>query len=233
MAFISIFLASILGSMHCAGMCGGFVTMYSVPAKPTCRPNLAYHFGRLTTYLCLGAIVGVMGSSVDALGRNIGLHDAAPLVIGIGLILGGCFAFTGIDARHLFGRVSQKIVATIAGISRITGKNKLWTLRSFFLGLLSTLLPCGWLYSFLAIAAASGGVPQAMVVMFAFWLGTIPALVSLSTVLSFFGKPMMRFHPRLTAILIIMAGLFSLSQHGVLPNFLTQHTGQTHGACHN
>jgi sulfite exporter TauE/SafE len=39
------------------------------------------------------------------------------------------------------------------------------------------LLPCGWLYAFAAIAAASASAWVGALVMGAFWLGTVPAVV--------------------------------------------------------
>ena len=49
--------------------------------------------------------------------------------------------------------------------------------RAFLLGLSTTLVPCGWLYAFVATAAGTGGVVPALGVMLAFWTGTLPALV--------------------------------------------------------
>jgi sulfite exporter TauE/SafE len=47
---------------------------------------------------------------------------------------------------------------------------------SFALGLLSMFLPCGWLYTYVLAAAASQSPCSGALVMFLFWLGTIPAL---------------------------------------------------------
>ena len=51
------------------------------------------------------------------------------------------------------------------------------TARGAATGLLTTLLPCGWLYVFVATAAGTGRVPDAMLVMLVFWLGTLPMMV--------------------------------------------------------
>jgi hypothetical protein len=49
--------------------------------------------------------------------------------------------------------------------------------RGVPLGLATPLLPCGWLYAFAAIAAGSGSAAVGALVLAAFWLGTVPALV--------------------------------------------------------
>ena len=46
--------------------------------------------------------------------------------------------------------------------------------RALLLGLFSTLLPCGWLYAFAVLAAGTGGPWTGMLVMAAFWAGTVP-----------------------------------------------------------
>ena len=48
---LSILGASLLGSVHCAAMCGGFVCLYSGagPARHTgAAPHAAYNAGRIT-----------------------------------------------------------------------------------------------------------------------------------------------------------------------------------------
>ena len=45
-------------------------------------------------------------------------------------------------------------------------------------GLLTALLPCGWLYLFALFAAGTGSWLSGSVVMIAFWLGSVPALVA-------------------------------------------------------
>ncbi|MFN7147839.1 MAG: sulfite exporter TauE/SafE family protein, partial [Myxococcota bacterium] len=47
--------AGLLGSPHCVGMCGPFVTA-------TGRSAPAWHAGRLLTYVTLGALAGAVGS---------------------------------------------------------------------------------------------------------------------------------------------------------------------------
>ena len=51
----AVLVASLLGSLHCAGMCGAFVA-FAVIGSPGHQPsrvalNTAYNLGRLITYL--------------------------------------------------------------------------------------------------------------------------------------------------------------------------------------
>ena len=59
-----VLMASLVGSVHCAGMCGGFVCFYAgagVNDASSPRPSLLhahalYNIGRLLSYLILGAL---------------------------------------------------------------------------------------------------------------------------------------------------------------------------------
>jgi len=58
---LAIFAASVLGSLHCAGMCGAFVAI-AVQDRGNWRRHAslqaAYHGGRLASYLSLGIAAG-------------------------------------------------------------------------------------------------------------------------------------------------------------------------------
>ena len=83
----TIFLASLVGSLHCAGMCGAFA-LFAIgagdPRVHTPRTLLmgAYHAGRLLTYVALGAAAGALGSVVDLTGNLVGLQRTAAIAAG-------------------------------------------------------------------------------------------------------------------------------------------------------
>ena len=59
--------ASLLGSAHCAGMCGGFVAFYaggaaSLRGRAAWSCHLAYNGGRLAAYATLGGAAGLLGA---------------------------------------------------------------------------------------------------------------------------------------------------------------------------
>jgi uncharacterized protein len=61
----AIFLASLLGSLHCAGMCGAFVAIACGRLgndrsdwRDAVALQTAYHGGRLLTYVTLGMFAG-------------------------------------------------------------------------------------------------------------------------------------------------------------------------------
>ena len=81
----TVLVASFFGSLHCAGMCGPFVALYSgLETSPRARwtRHAAYHLGRLITYVALGAVAGALGSAVDLAGSAAGIARMSALVSG-------------------------------------------------------------------------------------------------------------------------------------------------------
>ena len=77
---LGVLTASLLGSMHCAGMCGGFVCFYATGADGRAGgtgSHVAYNVGRLVSYLVLGLLAGVLGQGLDRVGGLVGLSRGA------------------------------------------------------------------------------------------------------------------------------------------------------------
>ena len=89
---LSVLGASLLGSVHCAAMCGGFVCLYSGTgsARQTgAAPHAAYNAGRLFSYLLLGALAGSVGHGVDRIGGVAGIGRLAAIIAGALMVVWG------------------------------------------------------------------------------------------------------------------------------------------------
>ncbi len=167
------------GFGHCAAMCGplvgsiGLVTGPRVGMRRALGGQLLYNAGRITTYSCIGAAMGLTGSFVNTAGRMAGVQEVVAVVAGLvmvamGLSAAGCLGWTRRLARHLSARVVRAVAAVLEG----GGPGRLYAL-----GLLLGFLPCGLSYSAFVGAAATGGLPQGLLFALAFALGTTPALL--------------------------------------------------------
>lgn len=179
---VTVFLASLLGSLHCAGMCGPFVAFavgQSSSGSSLLRLHLAYHGGRLVTYALLGAVAGGLGALVDMTSVLAGLQPIAMAVAG------GLMVALGVTelVRHFGGRVGHLRPPKRLALAVQRGQRMALALgptsRALAIGLLTTLLPCGWLYAFALTAAGTGSPLWGAVVMAVFWVGTLPVLVAL------------------------------------------------------
>jgi sulfite exporter TauE/SafE len=77
-------------------------------------------------------------------------------------------------------------------------------------GLLSALLPCAWLWSFLAAAAATGSASSGALTMLVFWAGTVPALTGVGLLAGTVGRHLGRHAPRIIAVIMIGLGAAAL-----------------------
>ncbi len=208
---VGVLIASLLGSVHCAGMCGGFVCFYAGGAGSGTREHLAYNAGRLVSYLLLGLLAGVVGTTVDRLGALGGLSRGAAIVSGTLMVVWGLstlLAARGVRMPRLDGRLGGH--NPLGGLlSRVRGRSAL--VRATVVGLLTTLLPCGWLYAFVAAAAGTGSIGRATLTMGVFWLGTLPMMLAVGYGVQRLSGPLRTRLPLMTATAVVVMGLLSIA----------------------
>lgn len=212
-AVLGIFLASLAGSPHCAAMCGPFLAFAAAGSDPTVprwRVAGGYHLGRLTAYAMLGAMAGALGAGVERVGGAFGISRLAAIVAGVVMVAWGMdtiLAHLGHRSRfhppaalaRALGRVAQRV-------ARMPG-----TLRAAVTGLATALLPCGWLYAFVAAAGGTGSPGRAVIVMLIFWTGTLPLMAMLGLGLQRLGGPLRRSLPLVTACVVVAIGLLTIA----------------------
>lgn len=221
----SSLLMGLLGGVHCALMCGGVVgTLCArVPdATPRARAGqlLTYNAGRIATYSALGAFAGGVGAaSVSALpfsGAQLAMRLAAAVVmIGAGL--------------HLAGVLRSLGRAEAAGGWLFRAIGPLWhrlrdsrsPLASLTLGALWGFLPCGMVYAALALALASGSAAAGAATLFAFGLGTLPALLLVGGLAEGVRRLARNLRARQTVgLLIALSGSVHLASAGMAAGWL-------------
>ena len=84
-------------------------------------------------------------------------------------------------------------------------------MRALVIGLLTGCLPCGWLYAFVVTAAGTGTATAGAATMAVFWLGTLPAMVSLALGVRALAGPLRRHVPAACAVALILVGLFAVA----------------------
>jgi len=176
----SAFLLALLGGLHCAAMCGGFVAaMHANSPARAARTGfaIAYNAGRILSYSAAGGLIGLLGAGLyasDVLPVQIGL-----LVLAAAVLLGIAFSLLARPAalRRLepLGTAVWRLVQPLARRSfppRSAG-------GALLTGLAWGWIPCGMVYAALPLALVAGSAWRGAAVMFAFGLGTIPNLAAL------------------------------------------------------
>ena len=218
---ISTLLASLLGSLHCAGMCGVFAALATcsptTPSADRLKLFFAYSGGRWVSYATLGAISGIVGQVVDMGATSAGFTRIAGILAAIAVTLAG--------TSHLLQKAGYwhprlpvpafLIEAAKAGHRLIAN----WppTARSFSIGLLTTMLPCHWLYTFAFTAAGTADPFAGALVMSFFWLGTLPALIAAGTSITRCAGRLGSIMPWVTATLMIATGVLTITVRVITP----------------
>jgi len=188
---LSLLAIAFLGSWHCAAMCGPIAI-----AIGKNRSLKTYHFGRAISYISLGATAGFFGEVV--------LRFTTPSTRMLGLIF-----------------LSTVLLLTLFPLPSIihaqTNQLFKWVTRHkpgpFLFGFFSVLLPCGWLWTFVAAAAATGSPYAGALVTGILWLSSLPAL---SLGAAYFRSTLKLTSTRQSQIfsrVLVVAGLYAVWAH--------------------
>jgi sulfite exporter TauE/SafE len=212
---LGVLAASLVGSVHCAAMCGGFVCMYARAGAR--RPHegalahAAYNAGRLFSYVTLGLLAGAVGARIDHAARLASIERGAAIVAG-SLMMAWALAFlaTTIGVRVPRFGAPEWVKKSLGGVLVALGDQPP-VVQAGAIGLLTTLLPCGWLYTFVVTAAGTGSPVGGATVMAIFWLGTVPTLVVVGLGMQRVARPFARLLPVASAVAVLVLGALSIA----------------------
>ncbi len=193
------------GSVHCVGMCGPFAGFQGMRrgARRFSLTQAAYHGGRLTTYIALGTLAGLAGEALGRIADLWQVQRALAVVMGLVLVGVGLTYFAGPGSGGRVGRAWGRVVGRLLSVGRSAGPYS----GPYLLGLTSTLLPCGFLYSFAIVGAATGSLPGALATMAGFWLGTAPSLALAAVLARRFRSGPLRHGRKLVGASLVVLGL--------------------------
>jgi len=173
MEFTTAFVLGLVGSLHCAGMCGP-LALALPPAGKTATGHaagrLAYNGGRIVTYCALGLLFGLLGQTL----LLAGVQRWLSIALGVALLV-GLFAPRKLALWRPMASLVERVKARMSFLLR----RRSWA-ALFGLGLLNGLLPCGLVYVAGAGATATGSLVRGAIYMAAFGFGTIPMMLALS-----------------------------------------------------
>lgn len=164
------FMAGLVTSLHCAGMCGPLACAVMPGRSDRVDPVAVastYHLTRLAGYGLLGALLGGLGRWPLLILDGNWLRYLPWLLV---------LFFIGVAVRFdqrlprwpVLGRIYGAVATRLRGRSRVEA--------AAALGLATPLLPCGPLYFLLALALLSGSAARGAETLVAFGLGTVPLL---------------------------------------------------------
>lgn len=226
---LPFFVVGLAGSVHCAGMCGGIVSAFSMAQTPRAFPvavvtleerqapsgtlrAVCYNAGRIASYATAGAIAGGLAGGARTLAGLATWQAAGYWMANLVLIVLGLYLM---DA--------WRSLAVVEGLGQgLWRKIRPWTslllpldspLKLLALGALWGWLPCGMVYSVLLGAALTGSAGSGAVVMLAFGLGTLPLLLTMGAagagVRTALQTPLVR---RASGLLVLAFGVLGIAR---------------------
>ncbi|EUC71220.1 membrane protein [Alcanivorax sp. 97CO-5] len=166
------------GSVHCIGMCGGISSALTFSIPESRRQGVAlwgwqllFGLGRVTTYCVLGALAGALGGlflgQLPGPSMSVGLILSGVLMLLLSAYLLGKGAFL-----QRIEKIGQRLWRSLQPITR-----KLMPIdhpvKALMLGSLWGFLPCGLIYTALALAATGGTAVAGALVMLCFGVITV------------------------------------------------------------
>lgn len=183
LSLTAAFMIGLLGSTHCVGMCGGIVGALTMGLPESTRQSpvkllpylLTYNSGRLISYTLAGLLIGLLSSSLGdifQLGRfPIGGIVGGLFMVALGIYIGGWLQ-TMVWLEKLGGRLWRKIEPLGRRLIPVRSP-----VQALGLGFFWGWLPCGLVYSTLALASTSASAANSAMLMLAFGFGTLPMLL--------------------------------------------------------
>ena len=192
-------------SFHCAGMCGPIAValpLHGDNIREKLFGGVLYNLGRTLTYMALGAVFGLLGQGISALGFQSWLSVIT------GLLMISTVAFPGLYRFNL-GSGGKGGFGLLNALKR--GLRNLFSTRSysslFLIGFLNGFLPCGPLYSAIILSTGIGNVAGSVLFMLFFGLGTIPMLLSISLLGNIISMKLRKRLSRFLPAVIVLIGL--------------------------
>ena len=216
---VALLLTGLLGSLHCVGMCGGFVLALDRPgAFPWRRVGLqaAFHAGKTATYVVLGVLAGLFGgvllrASWFHAAQAVLAVTAGVLMVVAGLQISGLVRSWPVGSLFGPGSLWDRVLRAVAGARGPSA--------AFATGSLTGLLPCALVYAFLAVALRSGSALEAAGTMAILGLASMPALLLVALAGARIPVHVRRRAVAAAGIVVVVVGLVTIVR-GVRPDLL-------------
>lgn len=166
-------------------------------------PHMAFNAGRVVGFTILGGVIGLLGSVIRL--SNIFL---SVLTIGVGLTM----MILGAKLTELFPKLNTVSITLPSGISKTLGitKERGSNRVAFLSGALTFFLPCGFTQAMQLFAMSTGNMISGGLIMGLFAVGTIPGLLSIGGLSSFFKGQAAKLFFKIAGIAVFTLGIFNI-----------------------
>jgi hypothetical protein len=216
----SYFVALLMGlfsALHCLGMCGSIIGSLTLSLRREIREQksqllpfvLCYNFGRISSYALGGMFAGLLHHVLslpfdEGHGHRMLQIVSALVMASAGLHIAGWFPrFAYIEKFGAqFWRRIEPYGRRLMPVETLP--------QAYVFGLIWGWLPCGLVYTALALAATADSVFRSTVTMLAFGVGTLPAVAGVGIMTSLLVRlSRMNKFRQVTGITLILLALLA------------------------
>jgi sulfite exporter TauE/SafE len=212
LAWSAALLGGLLGGVHCAAMCGGIATGFSVwSPRHGLAASLQLNAGRVLGYVLAGALVGGLGDGVLRLFEWHALVIATRVAMGLVMVVVALRLLDQQGRLRFLGRPGVHLWRWLQPLQRqLLPANTVW--RRFAAGMLWGWMPCGLSATMLAAAWLQASAVNGALTMAAFGLGTWVVMVPLTWSGARVGRWMQRTGARQgAAAFVLVAGVLTMT----------------------
>jgi sulfite exporter TauE/SafE len=209
LGYAMAFLAGIMGAFHCFGMCGGFAAGYFAGHgwRGSMLPHLLYHGARIATYTLMGAIGALIGqvlvmSGLFGKGQGILFLIGGTMIVIIGVSIAGIFPGRKTNHQRHGAAFSRRVC-----FEEWPRGKKVLPLAA---GLVNGLVPCTLVFSIAIKAVATGDPVRSGLLMLCFGLGTLPAMLLVTTAGAVISEKARGVYARLAGGVVILFGSWTI-----------------------
>ncbi|HMW48392.1 MAG TPA: sulfite exporter TauE/SafE family protein [Cellvibrionaceae bacterium] len=175
--FLPFITLGLVSSAHCVGMCGGIMAALTVSITQPAQSKrwlllVAYNIGRIGSYGLMGFVLALFSQLFHHWAGGIVVRlIAGALMIAMGLYLANIWR--GLIHLERVGRYLWVYLQPLSKYLLPVDKG----IKALALGALWGWLPCGLIYSALALSLTQPSAALAGAAMLAFGMGTLPAVL--------------------------------------------------------
>lgn len=210
-----VFTSGILGSAHCIGMCGPIsatMNLGTTGVRSAVSRQVLWSSGRVFTYAFLGMVAGFAGARLTQSALLPSQSSMVQMQAGFAVLAGLLLMMQGLLAtgwlRRKRARSGGCLTATIFGKFLHGGSS----VNVLIAGMMTGFLPCGLVYSFLALAVSSASIWKGPLLMTAFGLGTVPVMLVTGAGLSLASLTRRQQLMKAAAICVLVTGILTMGR---------------------
>lgn len=198
------FMAGVLGSGHCLGMCGALVSGYFMKAgaSRTLLPYFFYQFARIFVYTLVGFAAAALGFVLVSSGVFGKVQSILQMFIGAVVIILALGILGWIPFQGSVRLLPMNLLRRGYAESRTKGP----ILGASIAGLLNGLMPCPLTFAMAVKATSATTIMEGGLLMLTFGSGTLPTMLFVSVA---FGKMSAHFRGlmlKFAALIMIIMG---------------------------